>query len=137
MSRTLSQSQEDYLEAILVLAKDDTNVCVRDIAKRLDVAMPSVTGAMRRLESLGFVRHGRYDYVKLTEAGRRRAREVAGRHALIQRFLIDILGVDTAAADKDACAIEHHASEETIRSLTRFMQRSKGRYSAWIKRGIG
>jgi len=123
---SLSQSQEDYLEAILGIAKDGADVTVSDIARQMGVAKPSVTGAMQRLENMGLVRHGRYDYVELTPAGKRRARGIAGRHELLRNFLIDVLEVGRGTADKDACAIEHHASRETIRALVRFMQHAAG-----------
>lgn len=127
MSCSLSQSQEDYLEAILAIAKNRANVTVSDIARQLDVAKPSVTGAMQRLENMRLVRHGRYDYVELTASGMRRARGIAGRHELLRSFLIDVLGVGKKTADRDACAIEHHASEETIRALIRFMRHIAGK----------
>lgn len=121
----LSQSQEDYLEAIHALGEGGTAVCVADIARRLAVSMPSVTGAMRRLERMGLIRHDRYDYVELTAAGGRRAQDVAGRHALLKRFLREVLGLPERTAERDACAIEHHASPETIRALVAFLARRK------------
>lgn len=123
----LSQSQEDYLEAILGIGRAGEVVCVHDIARRLDVSMPSVTGALKRLERLGLIRHGRYDYVELTAAGRRRARDVAGRHALLKRFLRGVLRLPERTAERDACAIEHHASPETIKALVAFLGAHHGR----------
>ena len=124
--RQLTSSQEDYLEAIHAIAAEGRDVCVRDIAARLSVAMPSVTGAMRRLSALGLVRHGRYDYVELTAEGKRRAAGVAGRHALLKRFLKEALGVDEKTAEADACAIEHHVSEATVQAMIRHLAAEKG-----------
>ena len=121
MPAALTQSQEDYLEAIHAIAGEGRDVCVRDIAARLGVAMPSVTGAMKRLEGMGLVRHGRYDFIELTAAGKRRAGAIAGRHALLKRFLMEKLCVDEKTADADACAIEHHVSERTVNALMHFM----------------
>jgi DtxR family transcriptional regulator, Mn-dependent transcriptional regulator len=122
----LTQSQEDYLETIHDLAKGGAFVYVCDIAKRLDVAMPSVTGALRRLENMGFIRHDRYDCVELTPSGKRRGVEVLRKHALIRRFLVDVLGVPSKTAEKDACAIEHCASPMTVRAMTGFLRTQKG-----------
>ena len=124
--RQLTASQEDYLEAIHAIAAGGGDVCVRDIAARLGVAMPSVTGAMKRLEAMRLVRHGRYDYVELTAEGKRRAAGVAGRHALLKRFLVEALSVEEATADADACAIEHHVSEATVQAMIRLLDARKG-----------
>ena len=126
MPALLTASQEDYLEAIHAIAAGGGDVCVRDIAARLGVAMPSVTGALKRLESLRLVRHGRYDYVELTAEGKRRAAGVAGRHALLKRFLVEALAVDEATAEADACAIEHHVSEATVQAMIRLLDARKG-----------
>jgi len=47
---------EDYLEAIFDLDKDKRVVRVRDIAKRLDVKMPTVTSMLRTLNDRGLDR---------------------------------------------------------------------------------
>lgn len=135
MPCVLSQSLEDYLEAVFSIAESGSNIAVSDIARWLGVAKPSVTGAMQRLENLGLVRHRRYDYVELTAAGRRRAQAIAGRHDLLRRFLRDVLGVGEKTADRDACAIEHHASDETIGALMRFMKHRSGGPHAPGERG--
>ena len=45
----LTSNMEDYLEAILTLQAEQKVARVRDIARRLKVKMPSVTGAVRNL----------------------------------------------------------------------------------------
>lgn len=122
-AQRLSESQEDYLEAILALELEGAPVAVRAIASRKGVSMPSVHGALKRLERLELVRHGRYDYVELTPAGRRRAQGVAGRHELLRRFLSEVLGLSPKVAEADACAIEHHVSAATVEALTSFVGR--------------
>lgn len=118
----LSQSQEDYLEAIHLLRVLAPSVCVRDISAKLNVSMPSVVGALRRLEKLGLARHGRYDYVELTTKGRRMAKGVVKRHALLKRFLTDVLGVNDGVAEADACAIEHSLSKATADAFVNFFR---------------
>jgi len=122
----LSSSLEDYLEAILVLAREKKVARVRDIAARLGVAMSSVDGALRRLADENLVRHERYEFVELTDKGIALARKIFDRHNLLTHLLHDILGVDAETAEKDACAIEHHVSQKTIQSIIDFsIQRKK------------
>ncbi|MBT3182675.1 MAG: metal-dependent transcriptional regulator [Deltaproteobacteria bacterium] len=119
----LSASQEDYLEAIYEIAGDNGVARVRDIAKHQNVSMASVNGAMKRLVKYELINHGRYDYIELTDKGKKRAAKVAKCHALLKKFLVDVLGVDKNTADKDACAIEHHLSEITVKKLITFLDR--------------
>lgn len=119
----LTQSQEDYLEAIHLLNAMAPSVCIRDISAKLGVSMPSVVGGIRRLEKMGLARHGHYDFVKLTTKGKRLAKNVAKRHALLKRFLTDVLGVDEHVAEADACAIEHSLSKETANAFVNFFKR--------------
>jgi len=118
-----SSSLEDYLEAILILGRESgASVRITDLSERLGVSKPSVSVAVRRLAKSGFVSHERYGDVRLTRAGRKRAKEVASRHELLHRFLADVLGVEEETAQADACRLEHDLSEETVRRLAAFVE---------------
>ena len=81
-SLTMSQSLEDYLEAIYKQISEGKNAQVVDIARMLSVKMPSVVRALRELKRLGLVVQEPYAYIELTEKGRRVAHEVHSRHKL-------------------------------------------------------
>ena len=116
----LTASLEDYLEAILVLSREKKVARVRDIAGHIGVAMSTVNGALKRLAQKGLVRHERYEFVELTPAGTRLAQKVLDRHNLLIHLLRDILHVKAETADKDACALEHHLSQETVNRILDF-----------------
>ena len=109
----MTQSLEDYIEAIWVIAKEDREVCVRDVAAMLNVKMPSVVKAIRELKKLELVTQEPYASIRLTAKGRREANQVFGRHTLLRRFL-EKLGVGEKNADADACRMEHVLSAETM-----------------------
>jgi DtxR family transcriptional regulator, Mn-dependent transcriptional regulator len=109
----MTQSLEDYVEMIHVLAQKGGDAQVRDVASALGVTMPSVVKAIRELKKLGLVTHEPYAGIGLTTKGRRVAKLVLGRHTLLREFLMQ-LGVSRATADKDACMMEHILSAETL-----------------------
>jgi len=121
----LGQSSEDYLEAVLVLGNEKRTVRVKDVADKLGVTRPSVVLALAGLEAKGLVRHERYGGIELTPGGRRVARETDRRHRLVRAFLVQVLGVSGATADRDACRIEHSLSPETVSRLVEFTCRSR------------
>jgi DtxR family transcriptional regulator, Mn-dependent transcriptional regulator len=120
--KPLTSTMEDYLEAIYDLDKDKKVIRVRDIAKRLDVKMPTVTSMLKTLNDRGLVNYEKYEYVELTDSGAGVGREMHRRHEVLFRFLTDILKIDHKTADGEACKMEHSLSASTLESLTDFMQ---------------
>ncbi len=129
-ARTLGRSAEDCLEAIFVLGRRTRHIRVRDLSRRLGVTCPTVVSALVALEKKGLVKHERYGSVELTGRGRVVADDVDRRHRLLERFLVDVLGVNPEVAAIDACRLEHGLSPETLRRLRGFVQQR-----SWARRG--
>jgi len=121
-SGTLTGSLEDYLETIYLLIRDRKVARVKDIAKARRVRMSSVTPAMRRLAELGYIRYRQREFIDLTARGEKMARKTIARRDLMVRFFREILGVSPRNAEEDACAVEHHLSDETTERLVRFFE---------------
>ena len=119
----LSKSMEDYLEAIFEIEKYKRAVRVKDVAEKLGVTMPSVTGALKNLEAKGLILHEKYEYIELTEIGQIQASRVASRHQLISRFLKEFLGVEDSTAEEDACKVEHVLSTSTVKKLAEYIDK--------------
>jgi DtxR family Mn-dependent transcriptional regulator len=117
----MTQSLEDYLEAVYVLTGENRPAQVKAIARAIDVTMPSVVKAIRELGKLGLVEHLPYKGVTLTEKGLRLAKMVHSRHTLLRDFLMK-LGVSLRTADRDACLMEHVVSAETLDRIRIYME---------------
>ncbi len=118
----LSKSHEDYLEAIYNLKVRSQFARVKDIADILGVKMPSVTEAIRTLASKGLVKHQPYSNVELTDEGLDLARNIAHRHTAVKDFLVNVLGVEEAKAEEEACGIEHAIQPDTLDKLLNFAE---------------
>ena len=116
----LTSNMEDYLEVILNLQQEQRVARVKDVAKRLNVKMPSVTGAMKGLAEKGLVNYERYSYLTLTEAGEKIAREIGERHKTFYNFLTVVLQIDHEIAELDACRLEHVTSRITFEKIKEF-----------------
>ena len=119
----MNQSQEDYLEAIYVLSKEDEHVRMSDVAKHLSVSKPSVNKAINLLQEKGYLTHQHYGSILLTEEGRTLAKKVHERHKVIKRFFVDILKVEETIAEDEACKVEHCIGEDTLEKLKEFVNR--------------
>ena len=115
-----SASMEDYLEAVEMLRSKDGSVRVKEISTLLGVKMPSVTAAMKRLSEERMVIYEKYGRIKLTNAGKKAAKDVFRRHEILRRFLIGVLDMDPETAAEDACRMEHVVSPTTLERLAQF-----------------
>ena len=118
----ITPTMEDYLEAIYNLAKEKRSVRVRDIAKKLEVKMPTVTNMLKTLSEKGLIDYEKYEYLELTEKGSDVGSNIDKRHQILRTFLADILKIDFNQADEDACKMEHAVSPSTIEAFVDFME---------------
>jgi DtxR family Mn-dependent transcriptional regulator len=108
----LSAAVQDYLKAIYALEAAGERVTTSALADRMSVSAPSATAMTKRLAELGLVERAPYRGVVLTEHGRRGALEVLRHHRLLERYLVDRLGLSLDAVHAEAELLEHALSEE-------------------------
>jgi DtxR family Mn-dependent transcriptional regulator len=113
----MSNSTEEYLEALYTLTKDGETASTTAISKRLKVAPASVTEMLGKLSDEGYVNYQPYQGVTLTSKGFKMAEKMARKHRLLERFLHDMLGIGKSKIHDEACAMEHALSDETARAL--------------------
>lgn len=118
----ITPSLEDYLEVILELSGEREKIRVTDLAEKMRVAKSSVNQAINRLLELKLILHQKYGPLELTASGREKAVKILRRHKILKSFFTDILRVDQANAERDACIIEHHLSGETMDRLVEFLE---------------
>lgn len=114
----INPSGENYLETILILSKKRPVVRSVDIAAELDFKKPSVSVAMKKLRTSGYITVSPEGYIDLTESGRAIAEQIYERHILLSSWL-ERLGVDPEVAVQDACKIEHIISSESFEAIKR------------------
>lgn len=108
----LTQSAEEYLEAIFKLGRDGAPVTVGHVAEALGVSPPSVSEMVRRLRAAGYVSEDRDNGIGLTAEGSSEGARLVRRHRLSERFLVDVLDMPWDAVHEEACKLEHALSPE-------------------------
>lgn len=117
----LSTAVQDYLKALHRLGGAEQLVSPVEIAARLDVRAPSVTGMLKRLAELGFIQYESGKGAKLTQIGLREARRVIRRHRLVELFLHQVLKLDWSEIDAEAEALEHAISPRLEQAIAHFL----------------
>ena len=123
MSVHLTEANEDYIEAIVML-NGGTDAPVRsvDLAKHMGVSKPSINKAVSLLKEAGLVTQEPYGDIYLTPEGLEYGLSVYKRHVTLISFLVDVLGVDAETAEDEACRIEHTISEGTFEKWCAFTE---------------
>ena len=117
--KATQESNEDYLEAVLILeAETEKPVHAVQVARQLEVSKASVSKALVRLEALGYLTVVERK-IQLSDEGRRLAESVLRRHHFFMRML-EAAGVDSSTASAEACRMEHCISEDSFAKLSHY-----------------
>lgn len=115
MSR-LSRLQKDYLAEIYHLIQIEPNgssgfVSSATLSERLLASQSTVNRVIERLREARLIEHQRYVGVQLTEAGQHEARMILRRQAIIEIFLVIVMGFGWHEVYEEAKRMRHHLSE--------------------------
>jgi ABC-type multidrug transport system ATPase subunit len=112
---------DHFLEQIWVLGEEGNSAQV-DCIRAPGSADPSRTlGRMAELQLVEVAAN----QVHLTDAGKRRARDVVRRHRLAERLFMDTFAVDDSEAHNQACKFEHIISPQLDQRICSFLGHPK------------
>lgn len=117
--RRRATRREDYLKTIDTLSKAG-EVRGTNLAGELGVSKPTVCIYLKQLIESGDITMDEHRTIHLTEQGREVAKSTQAKHCMLFE-LLQGLGVPSAIAAQDACAIEHNLSPETYEALKKLV----------------
>ena len=118
--KTPHESEEMYLETILLLEKRLQQVRAVDIGKELGYTKSSVSRAVNLLLAHNYIEYSAPGVIVLTDAGRKKAEAVYAKHRLITEVFVK-MGADRKLAEENACRIEHVISDELSVYLKKYL----------------
>ena len=83
----------------------------------LGVSRPTVTVTLQRLARGGWVEVAGDRSITLTARGEAAASDLVRRHRILERWLVDVLGLDWAAGDREASLLVHGRPAEVVDRL--------------------
>lgn len=102
---------ENYLSKILEMQRNGEEVIGLRLAQALNVAAPTVSATLKRMERDGWITTKAQKGLRLTKAGKDAASSILRRHMLAEWMLTGILNIPWANAHAEADQIEHSISE--------------------------
>lgn len=118
------ESEEMYLETILVLKGVRPAVRSIDIAEKLGYAKSSVSRGVNLLQDRGYIKIGDDGFIEFTDVGAKKARYIYERHNVLTALLID-LGATREVAEANACRIEHVIDDEVFELIKKRVEGNK------------
>lgn len=118
------ESEEMYLETILLLSEQRQSVRSVDIVEELDYAKSSVSRAVNLLKSKGYIDIDENGDIVLTTEGRKKAEETYEKHRVFTEMFVKF-GADRSLAEENACRVEHVISDELFRIIKQYFSEEK------------
>lgn len=119
----VSKASEEYLKTMYILKKQNGNVRVTDIAKKMNCTKPSVNKALYNLKDNGFINYESYGTIELTLDGENLAKKILEAYDIVYLFLKDVLNLDAEEAKKEAEKIKLAIDDKTINQLAKYVHK--------------
>lgn len=115
-----TEKMREYLEVIYYLSTRSEPVIAARLAEWMRVTPPTVTNILKRMEDKRYITRDARGEIKLTPEGFEVAENVVRRHRILERFLVDVMGIPWHAIHEEAVRLEPALSplmEERIEAL--------------------
>lgn len=122
----ISKSLEEYLKTMYVLKKQNENIRVTDIAKKMNCTKPSVNKAVYNLKDNGLLNYESYGTIELTEKGENLAKKILEAYDIVYVFLKDVLNLEEEDAKQEAEKIKTTITDDTINKLAKYVHKELG-----------
>lgn len=105
-----TEKMREYLEVIYYLSARREPVIGARLAEWMRVTAPTVTNIVQRMEEQGYITRDGRGEISLTDEGFALAEAMVKRHRILERFLVDIMGVPWHLIHEEAVRLEHALS---------------------------
>jgi DtxR family transcriptional regulator, Mn-dependent transcriptional regulator len=117
----ITHSAAHHLMAISELIGQYGYARVSDVARVLNITRGSVSISLQPLKKIGLVLQDENRHLRLSAEGQALVAAICTKRHLMQRLLAEVLGVEPAQAEIDACKLEHLVSNATAQQLLSFL----------------
>lgn len=120
----IPESYQRYLDEIHNISRRKKGgwVTNKEIAEKLHVEPASVSGMLEKLKNKGLIKWEPRKTIRLTEKGKKIAKQLNEIHTLLYQFFSKVLKIeDQEVIENLSCEIEHHITRDVKTSLEEFL----------------
>ena len=107
-----TKEKDHYIKQIFKLNEAGEKVSVSALSKLFNVSKSSVSNMLKKLSLMELVDTSPYSSIKLTQKGRKFAKEVVAKHRLIESFLVEVMEFKPDQVHEIAEEIEHSKNKK-------------------------
>jgi len=117
----MSNSSLEYLKIIYLLEKENKEVRVTDIAKKMNCSKPNVTKHLNILKELELIEYETYGKIHITNLGIEKAKTILEEDDVIYLLLKNILCINSNNLEEEASRIKSVISKNTYDSIYKYV----------------
>ena len=120
----IPESYQRYIDEIHSISRSKKGgwVSNKEIAEKLQVEPASVSGMLEKLKKSGLIKWEPRKAIRLTEKGKKIAKQLNETHTLLHQFFAKVLKIeDQEVIENLSCEIEHHITRDVKNSLEEFL----------------
>lgn len=118
------ESEEMYLETILLMFEQGRTVRSVDIVEELGYAKSSVSRAVNLLKTKKYIDIDENGDITFTAEGRKKAEETYEKHRVFTEMFVKF-GAERRLAEENACRVEHVISNELFEIIKQYLSEHK------------
>ncbi len=119
----ISKALEEYLKTMYILQKQNGNIRVTDVAKKMNCTKPSVNKAINHLKDHHLLDYESYGKIELTQEGEDLAKKILEAYDIVYLFLKDVLNLKAEEAQEEAEKIKSVITDQTINQLAKYIHK--------------
>lgn len=116
----VSANREKYLWEIYANLNEEGYTRVSQLAKSLQVSVPSASKMAKKLNEENLIQFQRYGIITLTEKGNEISKRLIQKHRILVHFF-KVIGIEQEKIENEAKNVETYISSEVVEKLERFL----------------
>ena len=122
----VSKALEEYIKTMYVLEKQEKEIRVTDIAKKMNCSKASVTKTLNTLKEKELIKYEAYGKIELSEKAIEIAQKVLEAYDIIFVFFNEVLSLEKSKAKEEAEKVKSVISDEALNELAKYVHNTLG-----------
>ena len=122
----VSKALEEYIKTMYVLEKQEKEIRVTDIAKKMNCSKASVTKTLNTLKEKELIKYEAYGKIELSKEAIEIAQKVLEAYDIIFVFFNEVLILEKTKAKEEAEKVKSVISDEALNELAKYVHNTLG-----------
>ncbi len=122
----ISKALEEYIKTMYVLEKQEKEIRVTDIAKKMNCSKAGVTKALNNLKEKALINYEAYGKIELSKEAIEIAQKALEAYDIVYLFFNEVLNMKPDMAREEAEKVKTVISDEALNELAKYVHNTLG-----------